>query len=767
MTPSLPGRMSSSVLLAVLSQLPALAYAMGWYRTPGIVYGVAPAMSSDDTSAWVQAKDTACFYSDWDYGGTRRCYVPGERIDVLPADVDRTFSSVRLSGSVAVLVYKEPRGGGRSVVLDQTGDHQYLEGKGVDDAIRSLQVVRTASACTRDCRIPSSDALDLDALLGRADGAGNARAQTVLWFRMGKETAWRLRHGAANQVEVGGNRLRVQGGAPGQRLADQPIDARTESVAVTLEMNRVGKDQGTLGIHVAQLDRERRIVSATPIFTTAWPADNAGVISMVNLAPAGHEPVHLSSLSVWRIDAHRRPARGVHCNAVWPLALWNMLAGTCGGPRLESHNQRYLQLVAGEPPPARPVVAPPMVAPPVVRRKPDAVLAEVLQTHGKNPLAAYAASRVCEVPLRSLLALRMRRGNDRRAECSFNMMAILTLYFRIFQQTNSVDHFVSVIQRIMETGTTGYAGANASGAPEAELVDAVRQHAEWLRDQPGPSSADPLAFFGRAYRHAASLAAVSANKTPDPELAAQRAATDARTCPASALTNWVQKRRNGNINEYLFDLTDYTEDRVQPQVWRQATSSWEWDANDVFTFLIVTDQNQEAEFASLIQPLTAWHKGYLEIVASLSTARTTAQAQHVEWLASQSDLMAHYLRSMQSSRRVYVAARLRGETVAIAEAWISRDDPAEATLEGIVVPPGVFRETPADGAVRRAATAAVTRLFGWLHERGVRTVVAEAASDAADQACTRVAFTFSQMRDYFRDDTSYHSDEDWERDSDL
>ena len=501
-------------------------------------------------------------------------------------------------------------------------------------------------------------------------------------------------------------------------------------------------------------------IHAGPAHATGWhrqPTLAYGIGAVETTVGTGT----LSGLSVWRVSAQRRTNRGVHCNGAWPLALLNLLSGNCAGQDLAHRYRPYLELVAGQTPAAQPDVA----APPL-RGDAGAVLAEVLHTNGRNPLAVYAAARVCEVPLRSLLVTRMRRGDDSRAGCSFNMMTIITLYLAIFQQHNSVDHFVGMIQRIIASGSTGHAAAD--GAQEAALVDAVLQQTDWLRTQPGSSSADPLEFFRRAYRHGATLAAVSANQTPDPELAAQRTAARARACPATALTDWVQQRRSGDINEYLFDLTDFMEDRVQPQVWHQATSAWRWEANDIFTFLVVTERDQEAEQGSLIQPLKAWHEGFQQILASSSAAHDNPQAQAAAWLADRIDLTADYLRSRQSSRRVYVAARFRGETVAITEAWISKEDPAEASLEAILVPPGLFREPYADGTVRRAATAAVTRLFGWLHEHGVSTVIAQATSDEADRICSRIAFTFSQLRDFMRDDRSYHSDDEGpERGSDL
>ncbi len=287
-------------LLHLALLLPDAAHGMGWYRPSGVVYGISGA---EESFQWSQPTGTACFYKDWGYRGERRCYAPGERVDGLPATVDKAFSSVRLSGDVAVLAYTEPRGGGRRVTLDKTGDHHYLGANGVHDAIRSLQVVRTRLGCTLDCQIPAGEAFYLEAL---SNVSGNARFQVLMLLPLERQPALRVRHGDTNSVEVSGRRLQVQGGTPGRQFADLTFDARTVSLALTLELNRSADDGSTLGMHVAQLDRERRVIAATPVFTTAsWEA-NAGIVSIASLAPPGGAPLHLSSVSVWRIHARNR-----------------------------------------------------------------------------------------------------------------------------------------------------------------------------------------------------------------------------------------------------------------------------------------------------------------------------------------------------------------------------------------------------------------------------------------------------------------------------
>lgn len=735
MTPSLAGWISAGLLAASVPWLlPASAHAMGWFQSSGTVHGIAAGLPAQAT----QPPDTACFYKDWGYRGERHCYSPGEQVDVLPAGVDRAFSSVRLSGRVVVLGYTAPHGGGGAVRLDQSGDHGYLAGKGLHDAIRSLQVVRTGPGCTKDCAIAAGDAFDLDALLA-GTGTGDVRAQVVMLFRLQNSIHLRVRHGDANLIEISGQRLRVQGGTPNRAIADLTIEARAESIVITLEMNREGKGEGTLGMHTAQLDRERRVIAATPIATTSWPVANAGVISMANLAVTGDEPIRLSSLSVWRIRAQRRSTRGVYCNAAWPLALLNLLTGTCAGQDFGDRYQQYLDHVAGDLPLARPIVASPSAP-----RESGAVLAGVLHTHGKNPLAVFAASRVCEVPLRKLLAPRMRRGDDGAAACSANVMTILTLYLAIFQLATSAEHFVEIVQRILTTGSTGYADANP--VMEQDLVNAVRLQVEQLREQPGPSSMTIDGFFRRAYAAAASFAGVSVANTLDPELAAQRI-PDA---PADAPTpgQWVQTVRDGDINEYWFDLTGFVPQPVRPRAWDQATSSWRETVTENFTFTIVTNANRRLESALLQTKLKEWNARYRHIRAYHSLRRPITLRGHLaEWQAQETDQMLDHLRYILPWRSVHVVARFRGRPMAIVEASIVERYPHLAELRFVAVAPSAFLQPIEIGSAGHGVTAAIMQLFSVLREQGVDTVVAYSASSTTDAMYDSMSFRFADMHD--------------------
>ena len=97
-------------------------------------------------------------------------------------------------------------------------------------------------------------------------------------------------------------------------------------------------------------------------------------------------------------------------------------------------------------------------------------LSELTELGAVNSYAAYAASRTCGVPLRTITSARSRRSP--MDECVFMALDVVTPYLMLTGYDFDQTHFDQVIASILQTGSSGIGSHDP--VTEAQLVDAVR-----------------------------------------------------------------------------------------------------------------------------------------------------------------------------------------------------------------------------------------------------------------------------------------------------
>lgn len=661
------------------------------------------------TLASVTALPTACFYPNALYQGKPYCLGPDAPQEML-FSLSRDVSSIRIPQGVSVRTFTQGDSKGKSARFTADADATALWQVGMHDAIQSVQVAHTHVPCSRDCVIPLGEAYDLPAIFGK-EWKGPNRLQTLLTFDVAAPTDF--------VVRLGDLRLRfTPDAARGQskrKTVNLPFDRRTKYVALALD-RWPGQKTGWLRLEtyirwqLVELDADRKYIRATPRQVFISTGRNADVLSVRNLRNSDLDGPTVKLATATFATVPPLAPRDTGCNKAPDLFLVaNYLFELCK----PASKAAEMRVIAGE----------------TFNRSSGGMVLGKLLGNGHNPMALHAAARVCRQQEEAILNPRKRRGADFPADCIYRTATIITSYQALFGRLWGATHFTRIIENILRSGSTGYAGTDALA--ESQLVQAVLQRSGQQDNRMQEAVA--------AFHEANALYGVSVNETLDLESAANRlspaTAPPPATCPASPLSvatasSSLAEAEHGALGTYEMDLTTYTPRQISPRVFQDG----QWVAAPAPFTISRIDNNNSAELRTVVTLMDQWNSQYsaLDDNADSDSNSTCSSNDSRASLAGTGASMASAIgnaarRGLDPGVVIFVVS-FQGQPVSVLEGAIMIDGPRAASVDIVVSAPTNVVAPFQNGAVRGAGSFALQQFLAYARTRGMQTVITEAIS---------------------------------------
>ncbi|CAG9181382.1 hypothetical protein [Cupriavidus pampae] len=644
----------------------------------------------------------ACFYEDAGFKSRTRCHAPGPVVGDLLV-LDRMISSMRVPPGLGVRTFVGKNGTGSMTAFTTDTDWHALKKRGLNDAIRSVQVVRTR-LCPERCVIAAADAYDLRAMFG-ADWKRDANRlpQISLPLETGPDAYAMIRYGGRLTISHSSSAswVHVRGRDRGSLLL--PGNARVRYTTVKMVF-RVGD---SVDVQLVRSDAERRFIDATPITTLPWPQQSDEVISIRNM----------SQRSAIVLDR--------------PRAIVGSGTDATADP-LKSLGER-------------------------------AVLAQYF-ADDRNPLAMSAAARVCRIPLARLFSMpgpsfattRARKGIGNWEACASRVTTIVTLYQVLFPRGWDIARFRTVIRRVLDHGLVQReAGTDAE---EAEFVTAIREQT----DTEDTRLADAVLGFHMANVIRAYSLAARIDLEP---LAADREALGAVACRTPGGQAGVSEAGANTLGWYRYDLNDYVYRVVLPQERRHGTPSQllnepfvisvatREDTSDIMALRVEMYEWQLRYMQALLPGTQIPTHGFRPELPDSPAPRVHSSPcrpdlPHAgrDFLAATGysmtqgidDALRHaYARTYADS--VFVTVFFRRQPVAVLYGQIPLTGSTEAEVLMLVSAPENVLEPRRDGAIRGAGAAALNYFIQHARSQGMTAVRVQAISGPATKV-TKAGF---------------------------
>lgn len=717
-------------------------------------FGWAHAVRAQEATGTITWADAAvCFYEHADYRGRRYCIQPGTLRAGFPEWMDRKTSSIRVPDGLSVRVWDDLWGRGRAATFMGGVSINQLLREGMQDAIRSAQVARTHAACAGGCVIAPEEAYDLGAIFGPSS-ADDGTVQASVAFEMRPGQDFTVEHGRNLRFRFIGDKVTVSDSGSSKPLLSLTLLPATRYALVAFDSD--GRE--SLSAQLVQADASRRYLAATPPLVAPLAETKVDVLAIANYRLGNFDrndpnALRLAGASFARARQGGRVTRGVRChNGPALINVVEYFLGTCAVPAIHR-----LTPVAGDGP--RNVPATPAGG----GDKPNTAVMSHVYAGEYNPMAVYAAARICHMPVESVVHPRMRRGLDGTGSCVYRTMAIIAAYQTVFGPRWTDDEFVEVIRNIVSYGTTGYASSNPEA--EDELIRVVLQRRSNVTGQ---------AFY--AFHAANALLGVSYYGTPNLEdVAARPPATGGGAVPFPTAV----AAREADLGAYRLDMANYRPREVRPRLW--TNGGW-IESTDGFTREIIpaTDHGRLAPaVAALNEWQSAYHAAALQIenvalVAAFGSGADTRygvrerqerfrQAQDRLTPAQRGELkLAEIGESMAVSlwnemedaggdSAVYVVVRFRGAVMAVLGGFI--DSRGIGHIDTVVSASRNVLQPYRDGAVRGSGGYAMHGFLQYLGQQGVTEVETDAVTTPSAYLKQSAGF----MR-YFPEDDDSDSD---------
>ncbi len=682
-----------------------------------------PAFSGYTDAAYrsFQVRPRACIYVDAQFKGRETCFVPGPLEPELSGKFDRNVSSARITRGLALYAFSGRNGTGDSTF--HYGDAKFL--RSFNDKARSLQLVRWVANCFEDCLIPYSEGYDLDKVvytstLKSMHGKWHRLSQVVATFAIDSRQSFTVNVGNTVEFRFSGAAVTATYRQDTINTADFRLDDGTAYVSIALGF---GNDKNDLDHQLVASDASRRFIKASPIATVALTPGRASQTFAIDSESS--RLVRLKALSFAQVArrAWMQPA-----NACWNTPLLSAamhFTGPCsaGTPGLAAADTKGIAFSAG----AQPWRHHMAVNPASVARSP--VPPTVLKSFvwGHNPLARYAASKVCRQPAAQANAHRVRRNPDDPSACVGRTMTIIALYQALFGPHWNAADFQAVIDSILTHGTTGYASSQPE--LESELIEAVRRQA-------GATASDTRRQTAMTAFYAADrLLQSSRNGSPDLEQAQWRTdqAGAGRWIPSASAPATIDEARQAVLGHYRLDLRRYQPFTVLPRTYRDG--HWQPDAMHPFEIEFLTRADEAA-----IRHVRAVVENWADTYRAIAATDHSLPGDQL-YLANAGATMAASLYGAIANGEsgVYVVVHYQGQPVAVLLTQIDEDRPTIAEIDTVVsLPRNVMHRGQA--AVRGAGSAALHAALTYLQGLGVTEVSTHAASTPSAIVKRRAGF---------------------------
>nr|WP_315593892.1 hypothetical protein [uncultured Cupriavidus sp.] len=686
-----------------------------------------PAFSEPDGTRYrsFQVRPGACVYQDAHYHGRQTCFAPGPLQPELTTTLDAAISSVTMARGLALYTFSEQNGKGDSSF--HYGNQPFL--RTFNDKARSLQLVRWIANCFEDCPIPYSEAYDLDKVVYTTSLQANkgkwARlSQAVATFETDSRQSFTVNAGNAVEFRFVGRTVTTTYRDDTVNADQFELDDGTAYVSIALGFRAGTTD---LDYQLIASDRSRRFMNASPIATVAQDAGR--LTQTFAIENDSNHPVRLKALSFANVapQAWVQPASQCWSNPM--LAVTGHFLGPCSAPSPgpTTHDAKTIVFSAGARPNQRHMTVNPVTAPRIPA--PPTLLASYVR--GYNPLARYAASRVCHTKASAAGTHRVRRSPDHMSAssaCIERTMTIIALYQALFGPQWDADNFQRTIDHILAHGTTGYASSQPE--LESELIGAVRR-------QTGSASTDTRRETAvAAFRAADHLYQTSRNGTLDLEQADTLRSPPSATAPAT-----LAEASTALLGSYRLDLSHYQPIPILPRITRDG--HLQPDTQHPFEFEFITSDDRAAH-RHLQAVLQDWTDGYRAITND--DALTPAQRT----LANRGTDMAEslYRAVAYGETGTYVVAHYRGQPAAVLMAIVDDEDPSLAEIDTVVSAPRNVVYGGQNGVVRGAGSAALHAALTYLQGRGVTAVVASAVTKPSAIIKQRAGFQLVAAHGY-------------------
>ncbi|PLP97845.1 hypothetical protein CYJ10_25540 [Cupriavidus pauculus] len=679
----------------------------------------------------------ACVYKDAKFQGRENCFAPGALEWTLSDSVDRNASSLLMAKDLAFYAFSDQLGRGES--YSRYSGVNFFEA--FNDKARSLQVVRTRLNCSVDCPVGFSEGYNLADILEREsaktpDGKRHPLSQVVMTVETSSRQDFYVYVGNALRINFTARTADIEDAYTFRPVAKFDLDADTAFVSIALAYD----DPEHLDVQLVSSDRMRKVVGTSPIATVPRPAAPLGTTLAIDNESS--EAIRIAGLSFALVKPEARLQPPTRCWHSEMLAVATYFLGQCSAPSLSPAGQdrdaiRYSAGAAAYTGFNAVISGKPRTAAPETRLVSYTAM-------GRNPMAVYAAARVCRAEIEHIATPRMRRGVDDPADCISRTMTIIALFQTLFGPQWDSDRFEQVMSSILTHGTTGYATSN----PEVEnqLIAAVQE-----RDRTTTRDNRRQTAMA-AYRAADQVFQVSRNGTMDMEVAAARmhAAGNGQLVLSDAAPATLAEAQSAPLGRYQIDLRTYQPQTVTPRVLRNGR--WEQDARNPFTYEIHSWDNIPI-MLRLSSVLQGWRDDYRRFAGD--NALSPGQVSLAHTGRRMADSMVTSI--AEGEPAIYVVVLYRGFPVSVLLGSIDEDDPTKADVGTVVSAPQnvLYR----DSAVRGAASHGLQAYLNHLHGRGVTDVFTSAITAPSALVKQRAGFKLIEPLD--QDDAS--SDDDARR----
>ncbi|WP_145986721.1 hypothetical protein [Burkholderia sp. MSMB617WGS] len=358
----------------------------------------------------------------------------------------------------------------------------------------------------------------------------------------------------------------------------------------------------------------------------------------------------------------------------------------------------------------------------------------------KNPYAGYAASIACKAPLQFAFSSRKPRGPE-TSDCVFMVMDVITPYLILNHYDFDRAHFDRIIQNVVNTGSSGLAGANSLA--EQQLVSAVNAVQARTREN--------MARISRAFHDASRLNAstISFASTEVGTVDANSANDTLPPVPEPS-TSGQATRAVGQFELNLADLTLERFRQLHPEVRPRIRAGNQWVQGNASFAVDVLPNPSPSQIAEVQSTLSQWYPSDSD---SNSSSDSDSSDSSGPIAISNTPIGAGALlrsgRTIASSMSdeldernpgtVIVIARYQNRPVSILMGNVNTDV-REASIPYSVSNPDSLRTPYSNAAVRGGGQRTLQRFIEYNLERGIRLISTDAVTEVSAQVKRKFGF---------------------------
>ncbi|CNH01341.1 peptidase inhibitor family I36 protein [Yersinia pekkanenii] len=342
--------------------------------------------------------------------------------------------------------------------------------------------------------------------------------------------------------------------------------------------------------------------------------------------------------------------------------------------------------------------------------------------NGKS-LTVPAAALACKVSMKYEVLPHLRFRRELIPPCidwTLDILTDFTLLFGGSIASWNAENFGRVIERIINSGDTGYAALDT--ATDARLIDSVRTYVAENIDN---TALIKTAFDFSQLSYAGYLQYNEADVQP-PQV--------------------VQQLPQGR---YELALQNFHFVETVPR--RQLQGEWVEQPDLFFDIEVITGTPQSTLTArqNVLPVVEGWHQLYRQALQSLTTVAeienvaNTNQHEGIDPIISAANLVSDVVQSWLRTSRddyIYVIVRLSGEIVSMTMAVDINE--FDVGIAGSLTTPNYVLHPMADGVIRGAGTAAIRALAHHLAQKGKRSLVSDVISQPSAIVKNKVGFQF-------------------------